>query len=188
MPRFRLLLLLAAFATAAPLGLAQATSVSRYCLGKPEQQFLRLINDYRASKGLGKLVAGQRIGAAAQHHSVDMARRNYFDHTTLGTDTDAKQRMITHGYPADRTSWGENIYAGYGDGDGDGLPQQSAREAFDGWKASPGHNANMLKAGFKAIGIDRAYDADATYKYYWTTDFGGSVLTIAWPLAVRDLR
>ena len=175
MNRPKIALLVVAFALAAPLGLAQATSVDRYCLGKPEQQFLRLINDYRASKGLGKLTAGQRIGAAAQHHSVDMARRDYFDHTTLGTGAGPKARLIDHGYPADRTGWGENIYAGYGDGDSDGLQAQTAREAFDGWKHSPGHNANMLNANFTAIGIDRAYDADATYKYYWTTDFGGAI-------------
>jgi uncharacterized protein YkwD len=175
MDRLELLLVVVALAAAAPLGLAQATSVSQYCLGKPEQQFLRLIDDYRASKGLGKLVAGQRIGAAAQHHSVDMAKRDYFSHTTEGTTVGPKQRMINHGYPADKTSWGENIYAGYGDTDGVGLQEQSAREAFNRWKNSPDHNRNMLTETFKAIGIDRAYNADATYKYYWTTDFGGLV-------------
>ena len=31
----------------------------------------------------------------------------------------------------------------------------------------------MLNASYKVLGIGRAYNATATYRWYWTTDFGG---------------
>ena len=163
MRRLMVFLLLAALAVAVPLGVARGSTVSSYCVGSPELQFLALINDYRTSKGLGKLAPGQQIGAAAQHHSRDMGSRNYFSHTTLGTSNGMTERMRAHGYPADTTWRGENIAAGYGD----------ASKVFEQWKNSSGHNANMLNAKAKAIGIDRASYADSRYRYYWTADFGG---------------
>lgn len=31
----------------------------------------------------------------------------------------------------------------------------------------------MLNANYRVIGIGRAYSATATYRNYWTADFGG---------------
>ena len=44
---------------------------------------------------------------------------------------------------------------------------------FDGWKGSPGHNANMLGTNYTTIGIGRYFLQGSTYGWYWTTDFGG---------------
>jgi uncharacterized protein YkwD len=161
----------AALAGSLPREFAGATSVESYCAGAPEQEFLELINDYRAAHGLNRLSLGQHIGAAAQHHSADMAARNYLDHTTLGTSDGPPQRMIAHGYPANTTWWGENIYAGYGVQNGVDL--SSAQAAFTWWKNSPGHNANMLGSHYVEIGIARVSNPNSTYRNYWTTDFGG---------------
>ena len=35
----------------------------------------------------------------------------------------------------------------------------------------------MLNKDFKAIGIGRAYNSSSLYKWYWTADFGGNILT-----------
>ena len=66
----------AALVGALPRDNALATSVESYCADSPEQEFLKLINDYRVANRLNKLSLGQHIGAAAQHHSTDMAARN----------------------------------------------------------------------------------------------------------------
>jgi uncharacterized protein YkwD len=163
----------AALAGAAPRRLARAHEVASYCADAPELEFLALINDYRAQNGLGTLSLGQHISAAAQHHSADMADRNYFSHTTLGTSDGPDERMLAHGYPANTTWWGENIYAGYGI-DEHGADLGSARAAFEWWKNSPGHNANMLSPNYTVIGIDRASNPTSQYRNYWTTDFGGA--------------
>ncbi len=166
MRRRAMLLLFVALAVAAPLGVARATTVGSFCSGAPEQQLLVLINNYRASKGLGKLVMGQHISAAAGHHSKDMGVRNYFSHTTLGTGHGPTERMLAHGYPADTTWRGENIAAGNSD------PSRT----FEQWKNSPGHNAIMLSTKANAIGIDRTGRyPDSRYGYYWTAKFGGAL-------------
>jgi uncharacterized protein YkwD len=52
--------------------------------------------------------------------------------------------MAAFGY--NYNTWkGENLAAGV----------DSAQGAFDLWKNSPGHNANMLNANFKVVGIAR---------------------------------
>ena len=175
--RVRWMLALIALVLAVPVGLGSGSSVVGYCAGAPELQFLKLINNYRADHGLGKLDLGQHIGAAAQHHSKDMAARNYLDHTTLGKRKGPKQRLIAHDYAADKTAWSENIYAGYGVKNGVDLG--SAQGAFKWWKASPDHNANMLNPNFVVIGIDRASNSTAKYRNYWTTTFGGARDTAA---------
>jgi uncharacterized protein YkwD len=161
----------ATLAGMAPRGAALATSVSGYCAEGFEQEFLTLINDYRAATCRGRWSLGQSNSAAAQLQSADMANRNYFSHTTLGTGEGPSQRMIAHSYPANTTWWGENIYAGYGVQNGVDLG--SAQAAFTAWKNSASHNANMLNAHYVVIGIDRTSNPNSQYRNYWTTDFGG---------------
>ncbi|HWQ33473.1 MAG TPA: CAP domain-containing protein, partial [Blastocatellia bacterium] len=74
------------------------------------------------------------------------------------------QRMVAFGYNYN-TWWAENIAAGYA----------TAYYTFIQWKNSPPHNSNMLSPNVKVIGVGRAYSANSTYGYYWTTDFGGYV-------------
>jgi uncharacterized protein YkwD len=163
----------AALAGAGPRISILAHPASEYCADTPEQEFLNLINAYRAANGRGSLSLGQHIGAAAQHHSADMANRNFLSHTTPGTGEGPRERMVAHGYAANTTWWGENIYAGYGVQNGVDLG--SAQAAFTWWKNSPGHNANMLNANYRIIGIDRTSNPNSQYRNYWTTDFGGVV-------------
>jgi len=136
------------------------TATADYCAEPEDLAFLKLINDYRAQNGLGPLVMTQTLGAASEHHSLDMATHNYIGHT-LYDGTSRSQNMTNHGYTYN-TYRGENIAAGY----------DSAASVFAGWKASPDHNTAMLSANFTAIGVGRAASTtDGTW--YWTTDFGG---------------
>lgn len=132
-------------------------------LDSEEQAALKLINDYRAQNGLNPLRVSITLTRAADWLSADMAGRNYFSHTD-SQGRDPFQRMTAYGYNYNSYR-GENIAAGYGD----------AARTFNLWRNSSGHNAAMLNANFKVIGISRAYNASSTYKWYWTTDFGSFV-------------
>lgn len=140
------------------------------CLSSAEKQFLTLINQYRASKGLGALQASKALNVASYKHSLDMGKRKYFAHNTKSplpagqSGPSPWDRMKDAGYGYN-TAKGENIAAGY----------SSAQAVFNGWKASSGHNKNMLNPSFKVIGIGFASVTGSPYKYYWTTDFGGKV-------------
>jgi uncharacterized protein YkwD len=138
--------------------------VSEYCASSEEIAFLTLINDYRRANGLKAFVLSQTLGAAAEHHSKSMADHNYFSHTLIPEGISWSQNMTNHGYDFS-TYRGENIVAG----------TSTAQRAFDKWKASAGHRANMLNSNYRAIGIGRVYNASSTYDYYWTTTFGGVV-------------
>ncbi|HEX2911351.1 MAG TPA: PA14 domain-containing protein [Chloroflexia bacterium] len=130
-------------------------------LDAEEASFLNLINQYRAANGKPALTINPNLESSSRWMSQDMASKNYFSHTdSLGRDPFV--RMAAFGYNFN-TYKGENIAAGYVD----------AASVMQGWKNSAGHNANMLNGNYHTIGIARAYNANSTYKWYWTTDFGG---------------
>lgn len=129
------------------------------CGDAEELAFLALINAYRAANGVGPLAMSPTLTTAARGHSQDMAAKNYFDHNGLDGST-FSSRIAAAGYPGGTTA--ENIFAG----------DQTAKGAFESWRNSPGHNANMLNPAYTAIGIGRAFDANADFGWYWTTTFG----------------
>ncbi len=143
-------------------GLAAGPCTADPTIGAEEQAFLGLINAYRASNGLGALSISVTLSQSAQWKSEDMGTNNYFAHDDVPIGRSWAQRIRDCGYTYS-TFIGENLAAG----------MSSAQSAFDAWKASPGHNANMLNANYKAIGIGRAYAPSSTYGWYWSTDFGG---------------
>jgi uncharacterized protein YkwD len=124
--------------------------------------FLGLINDYRAQNGIAPLQVSVTLTQASDWMSTDMASKNYFSHTD-SQNRDPFVRMTDFGYKY--STAGENIAAG----------NATAQATFTQWKNSPGHNANMLNANYKVIGIARAQNPSSTYNWYWTTDFGGTV-------------
>ncbi len=137
--------------------------------GAIERATLCLINHERRARGLGPLRREPRLSRAAQRHSDDMTRRDYFAHVAPG-GLDLRGRLTNAGYLRGAGSWsaGENIAWGSG---------WRARPAaiVASWMASPGHRANILSADYRQIGlgvtpgVPQPGVADgATY----TTDFG----------------
>ena len=125
-----------------------------------ERAFLDLINSYRRQNGAGNLSLQDQLGAAAEHHSRDMANKNYFSHKLANGDS-AEKNIERFGY----TNWsfvGENIAAGH----------ETAKAVMDAWKSSPDHDRGMRNNNFTEIGIGRAYDKSSKYGWYWTTTFG----------------
>jgi uncharacterized protein YkwD len=130
-------------------------------LDSEESQFVTLINQYRVANGLNTLQIDPQLQNSSEWMSQDMASKNYFSHTdSLGRDP--WQRMAFFGY--NYNTWkGENLAAG----------TAFAQDAFNLWRNSPGHNANMLGSHYIVMGIGRAYDPNSAYGWYWTNDFGG---------------
>jgi len=145
----------AALATAPAIGsspTAEAATVS------VQNQVIQLVNVQRAKAGCRALVLDARLSRAAQAHSVDMAKRRHFSHTSLDGRTFA-QRIRAQGYTG--SIIGENIAAGH----------PTPKAVMDAWMKSPGHRANILNCRFTAIGVGSA--VGGPYRYYWTQDFGG---------------
>jgi uncharacterized protein YkwD len=103
-----------------------------------ELAILRAVNGVRARNGRRPLGLGPALHRAARYHSVDMARRGYFDHGPFA------QRLRRFGVRA--RSIGENIaYAT--------EPGFSAAVVLQMWMTSPSHRAVLLDPSFKRIGV-----------------------------------
>ncbi|WP_246256792.1 CAP domain-containing protein [Amycolatopsis anabasis] len=116
-------------------------------------QVLALVNTERAKAGCGALSADDRLTAAAQGHSDDMAERNYFSHTTPDGVT-FDQRIKKAGYPSPAA---ENIAKG----------SATAEQTMRMWMNSDGHRRNILNCSFKKLGVGVTKDG-----WYWTQNFG----------------
>jgi uncharacterized protein YkwD len=130
-----------------------------YAPDSEERAMLDLINDYRRRNGAAALTLNDQLGAAAEHHSQDMAKKNYFSHK-LSNGISPGENILRHGYHYH--VYGENIAAG----------QDTANQTFQQWEGSSEHAKNMRDTDFQEIGIGRAYAQKSKYKWYWTTTFG----------------
>ena len=126
--------------------------------GDFEAEVARLVNAYRAQNGRNELNLDNRLNLAAEGHSEDMASNNFFSHT--GSDgSRVGARVSDEGY--DWRGVGENIAAG----------QTTPQKVFDAWKASSGHNSNMLNASWQDMGVGYVESDASRYDHYWTLDF-----------------
>lgn len=115
----------------------------------------RAINSYRAAKGLKAVRLNTQLITAAQAHSSDLAKNDRISH--YGSDgSDAWERVRRTGY-APRLA-AENV----------GTGQDTLAEVMDGWKKSKGHNANLLLADAREMGIAMVYRPETQFKTFWT--------------------
>lgn len=119
----------------------------------------RMINDYRASKGLGPLMLDERLARAARRHSVDLASLDRLDHK--GSDgSDPWQRAREAGFQPRVAA--ENVGAG----------QRSIAEVIDGWRNSPGHDRNLLLPDATHMGIALEVNPRTKFGTFWTLVLG----------------
>ena len=135
-----------------------------------ELKFLKLLNKYRQDNGRPTLILSDALTTASERHSEDMGRYNFFDHKTIKSSyfpagSDPWDRMARSGYDYPNSYRAENLAVGY----------ETAEKAFEAWRASSGHNANMLDGNQKVIGIAHVHVPGSAYGWYWTTDFGSEV-------------
>ena len=115
----------------------------------------RLISDYRASHGLPPVTVDQRLTRIATDHARLMASSDRVAHVLPGEGS-FPQRLATGGFVAAVAA--EDIGAGY----------KSLDAALAGWRESPEHNANLLRAGVSRMGIAVFNAPDGKYKTYWS--------------------
>jgi uncharacterized protein YkwD len=115
---------------------------------------LRLINNYRAAKGVAPLEIDPQATAAAEMLAKDMALHDRMSHTGPNGQ-DVGKRLLAAGYSYSVAS--ENV----------GVGQATIEETVAGWKASPGNSRNMLLAKAKHIGIAYENRPDSRYKNFW---------------------
>ncbi len=129
---------------------SNSSSVSQF-----EQKVIELTNAERAKEGLKALQADTKLMQSARLKSDDMAKNNYFDHTspTYGSPFD-QMKSLGISYK----SAGENIAQG----------QKTPQEVVQAWMDSPGHRANIMNASYTHIGV--GYSANGNY---WTQQFIG---------------
>lgn len=119
-------------------------------------QVIALVNKERAAAGCGPLKEDSQLRNAAQGHSDDMARRDYFEHTDPDGG-DPGTRTTAAGYRW--STYGENIAKG----------QQTPESVMNSWMNSPGHRANILNCSFKDIGVGVHQGPGGPW---WTQNFG----------------
>ena len=121
-----------------------------------------LINAYRKQNGLRPVTLNAELSKAAMAHSRDLAKWDRISH--YGSDgSNPWDRVKRAGYNARVAA--ENV----------GTGQVNFAEVLAGWKASPGHNKNLLLADGQNIGIALIQESRTEFKTFWT-------LVIASPL------
>jgi len=119
----------------------------------------KLINDYRARKGLPPLALNTKLQMAAQMHSEDLAKNDRISH--YGSDgSDVEFRVRKAGYSFNVVA--ENV----------GTGQQTVEEVIKGWQTSPTHNENLLIPDAKHMGIALVYKPDTEFRTFWTLVVG----------------
>jgi uncharacterized protein YkwD len=122
----------------------------------------QLINAYRTQNGLKPLRLNPKLSEAALEHSKDLAHTDRISH--YGSDgSDTWDRVRRTGYQARMTA--ENV----------GTGQSSLKEVFRGWQNSPDHNANLLLADAREMGIAMVHDPHTQFKTFWTLVLGSPV-------------
>jgi uncharacterized protein YkwD len=112
-----------------------------------ERAVVCLINRERAATNLRPLRVNQRLRRAATRYAVDMVAGGFFRHDSPD-GTSILSRLQAVGYLEDAADWdiGENLYWATGTLNTPGAVVQA-------WLASPAHRDNMLRTGFREIGI-----------------------------------
>lgn len=104
------------------------------------ERMAALVNDYRRSVGCAPLQWLDGAARAAQAHSDDMARRNYFDHVSP-EGAGPVERLRAEGVAFRMIA--ENI----------ALNPGAPREVLAGWTRSRGHDQNLRNCGYTHHGI-----------------------------------
>ncbi len=142
--------------TSTPTTTKPAASNSNSNYDAFQKEVVRLVNKERAAAGLKPLTQKPELDKVAIAKSEDMAKNNYFSHTspTYGSPFD----MLTQ-FGVKYSAAGENIAYG----------QKTPEEVMNGWMNSPGHRANILNANFTQIGVGVAKKPNG--QLVWTQTF-----------------
>lgn len=111
-------------------------------------QAAELISAYRTARGLEAVTADSRLNEAAEVQAREVAEAGKLSHGDFNGRMDG---FRIGGVSAENLSAGSETVAG----------------AIARWKASPGHNENLLLKGMHRIGLARADSPGFGYRHYW---------------------
>jgi uncharacterized protein YkwD len=137
-----------------PVNLSDRERAARDVRVDPAQA-ASLISQYRDMHGLAAVTPDPILQGLAQAQADSMAAHNVLSHTIDGT---LSARFDAAGLA--QTSAVENVSAGY----------FSLPAALAGWRNSPEHNANLLAAKMRHLGIATAYAPGTRYLVFWALD------------------
>jgi uncharacterized protein YkwD len=140
-----------------------ACTVPGLPISADQQALMAQTNQYRGHVGVASVRWSKALELAALEHARDMARRDYFEHA------DPEGRRVgsrTRGAGYCRTTVGENLYWGKNS-------VRTATAAMDGWKKSPGHDANLKDDRWRYMGaaVYREQRDDGEH-IWWVQVFG----------------
>jgi uncharacterized protein YkwD len=167
MRRFTVLAALAA-ALASPAAASAPALTFQVSLGP---QIVARMNAVRASHGLRPLRMSRGLRAAARQHSVEMASKGYFDHSSANGTAFWKRIARFYGSGGYRYwSVGENLYYE--------SPDTTAASTLSAWMHSPEHRQNILTREWRDVGVSAVHAVGASGEYAGypvtivTVDFG----------------
>jgi uncharacterized protein YkwD len=108
----------------------------------------RLISRYRATHGLGPVAVDARLNQAAEQQARAVAATGVLSHGEF------TGRMAEHGIRGYRA---ENLAAG----------SDAVEDVITRWKASPGHDQNMLLPQVTLVGLARVDTPGSGWGRYW---------------------
>ncbi len=111
-----------------------------------------LVSDYRRQHGLTSVGTDTALQRVAQAQADAMASANQLSHTVAGS---LPTRLAVFG--RSRGASVENVSAGYA----------SLSDALAGWRRSAPHNANLVYAPMRRIGVAAASAPGTRYKTFW---------------------
>lgn len=120
------------------------------------RDYMEIINDYRASRGLSELELHEDMSKVAAKHSINMARGlAEFSHN--GFSNRCTKSKIALGHQGNLC--GEIIANG----------QKTAARVFLAWMNSPGHRAKIVEKRYTHTGF--GFSRNKSGKLYWTQIF-----------------
>lgn len=148
------------FATGLTALVAASAGNAATTITRGEAQLLQAMNRTRAAHGLVPLRVDPRLVRAARAYSRTLIARDVFTHGSFAA------RLTAYGVRGPVV--GENLAWGVGTR---ATPAAIVRQ----WLASPGHRRNLLRPGFRRVGIGAPYGSFAGYANarVVTADFAG---------------
>lgn len=126
------------------------------------ERVVELTNAERQKAGLPALRLNSLLSDAAQKHSLDMAMRDYYNHSSPDGRS-PWDRIKATGYQ--HSGAAENIFAG----------PSTPEAAMAGWMKSSEDRKNILNPNLQEIGVGYYFLADdrgnVNHKHYWTQLF-----------------
>jgi hypothetical protein len=114
-----------------------------------------MISQYRREHGLPAVKTDAKLTAVAVRQAHAMARTGVMDHDVAGS-------FASRIAGANTFSAAENIAAG----------TKTWADTLRLWKASPGHNTNLLRPDADSLGVAVAHNENTHYKTYWAMVIG----------------